>query len=83
MAGAAEEEGVWERHVVSGLQPTGALHVGNLFGALRRCIRAQESGDRLTLFVADLHALTTHTVCAPTHYQLLPSSLDFFQLIQL
>ncbi|CAH2209412.1 jg3993, partial [Pararge aegeria aegeria] len=28
----------WERRVVSGLQPTGALHVGNYFGAVRRCV---------------------------------------------
>ncbi|KAJ2944090.1 hypothetical protein O0L34_g18054 [Tuta absoluta] len=53
------EGGEWERHVVSGLQPTGALHVGNYFGALRRCVREQDSGAPLTLFIADLHALTT------------------------
>ncbi|KAI5644222.1 tRNA synthetases class I (W and y) domain-containing protein [Phthorimaea operculella] len=53
------EGGEWERHVVSGIQPTGALHVGNYFGALRRCVRAQDDGAPLTLFIADLHALTT------------------------
>ncbi|XP_063623193.1 tryptophan--tRNA ligase, mitochondrial [Cydia splendana] len=51
--------GRWERRVVSGLQPTGTLHVGNYFGALRRCARLQQAGEDLTLFVADLHSLTT------------------------
>ncbi|XP_026499919.1 tryptophan--tRNA ligase, mitochondrial [Vanessa tameamea] len=50
---------VWNRRVVSGLQPTGALHVGNYFGAVRRCVRLQDQGDDLMLFIADLHAHTT------------------------
>ncbi|XP_049874384.1 tryptophan--tRNA ligase, mitochondrial [Pectinophora gossypiella] len=58
--GAGAAAGGWPRRVVSGLQPTGALHVGNYFGALRRCVREQDAGHDLTLFVADLHALTTH-----------------------
>lgn len=44
--------------MVSGLQPTGALHAGNYFGAVRRLVRAQRRGDDVTVFVADLHALT-------------------------
>ncbi|CAH2091557.1 unnamed protein product [Euphydryas editha] len=53
------ENDVWNRRVVSGLQPTGALHVGNYFGAVRRCVRLQDQGDDLMLFIADLHAHTT------------------------
>ncbi|XP_073947501.1 tryptophan--tRNA ligase, mitochondrial-like [Choristoneura fumiferana] len=51
--------GGWARRVVSGLQPTGVLHAGNYFAALRRLVRLQDAGDDATLFVADLHALTT------------------------
>ncbi|CAB3260157.1 unnamed protein product [Arctia plantaginis] len=50
----------WPRRVVSGLQPTGALHIGNYFGAVRRCVRLQDKGDDLMIFIADLHSLTTH-----------------------
>ncbi|XP_047993328.1 tryptophan--tRNA ligase, mitochondrial [Leguminivora glycinivorella] len=56
---SSKDGGPWERRVVSGLQPTGTLHVGNYFGALRRCARLQQAGEDLTLFVADLHSLTT------------------------
>ncbi|CAG4972804.1 unnamed protein product [Parnassius apollo] len=54
----SDSGGTWPRRVVSGLQPTGELHVGNYFGALRRCVRLQQQGDDVMLFIADLHALT-------------------------
>ena len=43
--------------VVSGIQPTGNLHLGNLLGAILRWVRMQEEADCL-FFLADLHALT-------------------------
>ena len=43
--------------VVSGIQPTGALHLGNLLGAILRWVRMQEEAECL-FFLADLHALT-------------------------
>ena len=43
--------------VVSGVQPTGALHLGNLLGAILRWVRMQDEADCL-FFLADLHALT-------------------------
>lgn len=49
----------WRRRVVSGLQPTGELHVGNYYGAVRRCVHLQNEGEDLMLFIADLHSLTT------------------------
>jgi tryptophanyl-tRNA synthetase len=45
--------------VVSGIRPTGNLHLGNYFGALRNFIKMQEQ-NRCFFFVADLHSLTTH-----------------------
>ncbi len=45
--------------VVSGLRPTGLLHLGNYFGALRNYVRMQEDYD-CYFFVADWHSLTTH-----------------------
>lgn len=45
--------------VMSGIRPTGFLHLGNYFGAMRNYVKLQ---DQYTCFfmVADLHALTTH-----------------------
>jgi tryptophanyl-tRNA synthetase len=43
---------------LTGFQPTGALHVGNYFGALRPAIELQEKGEAF-YFIADFHALTT------------------------
>lgn len=45
--------------VVSGIRPTGNLHLGNYFGALRNFIKMQEE-NKCFFFVADLHSLTTH-----------------------
>lgn len=44
---------------MSGIRPTGFLHLGNYFGAIRNYIRLQEEYT-CYFMVADLHALTTH-----------------------
>jgi tryptophanyl-tRNA synthetase len=45
--------------VVSGIRPTGFLHLGNYFGAMRNYVRMQDEYD-CYFFVADWHSLTTH-----------------------
>jgi tryptophanyl-tRNA synthetase len=45
--------------VVSGIRPTGFLHLGNYFGAMRNYVRMQDAYD-CYFFVADWHSLTTH-----------------------
>jgi len=45
--------------VMSGIRPTGYLHLGNYFGAIRNYVKMQESYDCFFM-VADLHSLTTH-----------------------
>ena len=47
------------KRVLSGMRPTGRLHIGHYFGALCNWIRMQEEYDCF-FFVADWHALTTH-----------------------
>ena len=44
--------------ILSGIQPSGKLHLGNYLGAIRQHLELQESGDAF-YFIADLHALTT------------------------
>ena len=46
--------------ILSGIQPTGILHIGNYFGMMRPAIALQESAANETFyFIADYHALTT------------------------
>ena len=46
------------RRVLSGMRPTGQLHLGNYHGALRNWVQLQHAHDAF-FFVADWHALTT------------------------
>ena len=45
--------------VLSGLRPTGKIHIGHLVGAINNWLKLQEKYE-CYLFVADWHALTTH-----------------------
>ncbi len=52
--------------VLSGIRPTGNLHLGNYFGALKNFIRMQEEHN-CYFFIADYHSLTTHPTPADLH----------------
>ncbi|HXN19776.1 MAG TPA: tryptophan--tRNA ligase [Candidatus Binatus sp.] len=47
------------KRVLSGMRPTGRLHIGHYFGALSNWLKLQEEYECF-FFVADWHALTTH-----------------------
>jgi tryptophanyl-tRNA synthetase len=51
-----------DKRVVSGIQPTGNLHLGNYLGAIRNWVRMQDEvaaeGGQCLFFLADLHAIT-------------------------
>ena len=50
----------WKKKVVlSGIRPTGSLHLGNYFGAIIQFLELQKAGANCYYFVADLHALTS------------------------
>lgn len=44
--------------ILSGIQPSGKLHIGNYFGMMKPAIELQQQGEAF-LFIADYHALTT------------------------
>jgi len=44
--------------ILSGIQPSGKLHLGNYFGMMRPALQLQEKGEAF-LFIANYHALTT------------------------
>lgn len=52
------------KRIVSGIQPTGNLHLGNYLGAIRRWVAMQDAmatdGGECFFFLASLHAITVH-----------------------
>ncbi len=52
--------------VLSGIRPTGNLHLGNFFGAVKNFVKMQEE-NQCYFFIADYHSLTTHPTPADLH----------------
>ena len=52
--------------VLSGIRPTGNLHIGNYFGAVKNFLKLQENYNSY-FFIADFHSLTTHPTPADLH----------------
>jgi len=52
--------------VVSGIRPTGNLHLGNYFGMVKNSVQMQHE-NRCFFFIADYHSLTTHPNPADLH----------------
>jgi tryptophanyl-tRNA synthetase len=52
--------------VVSGIRPTGKLHLGNYFGAVSNFVKMQHEYN-CYFFIADLHSLTTHPTPSDLH----------------
>jgi len=52
--------------VLSGIRPTGKLHLGNYFGAMKNFLKMQYE-NKCYFFIADYHSLTTHPTPADLH----------------
>lgn len=65
--------------ILSGVQPSGKLHLGNYFGAIRQFIELQDQGEAL-YFIANLHALTTVRDPAKMRELTRDVALDFLAL---
>lgn len=67
--------------IVSGIQPTGRLHIGNYFGAIRQYIELQDKPDhQCYYFLANYHALTTIHDGALLRRQTLDAATDLLAL---
>ncbi|MEE3052709.1 MAG: tryptophan--tRNA ligase, partial [Planctomycetota bacterium] len=64
---------------LSGIQPSGVLHIGNYFGAIRQHIRSQDEHDSY-YFIADYHALTTVRDAEVLREHVLGVALDYLAL---
>src|ERR1700686_2525988 len=62
--------------ILSGIQPSGALHLGNYFGMMRPAIELQEKGEAL-YFIADYHSMTSLFDAGQRRLNTLDVALDF------
>jgi tryptophanyl-tRNA synthetase len=67
------------RRILSGVQPSGKLHLGNYFGAVRQHIALQDEAECF-YFIADYHALTTIQDPAQLRQYTLDVALDYLSL---
>ena len=65
--------------VLSGIQPTGRLHIGNFFGAMRQHLQLQAEHDCF-YFIADYHALTSNPTPAEVAEHTLNVAMDYIAL---
>jgi tryptophanyl-tRNA synthetase len=65
--------------VLSGIQPSGQLHIGNYFGMMKPMIEWQEKSD-LFCFIVNLHALTTVSDARTLAGNTLSAAADFLAL---
>jgi len=65
--------------VLSGIQPSGRLHIGNYFGAIRQHLRFQAENDCF-YFIADYHALTSNPKPAEIAQHSLEVVMDYIAL---
>jgi tryptophanyl-tRNA synthetase len=68
-----------KKRILSGVQPSGKLHLGNYFGAVKQHIALQTEGDCF-YFIADYHALTTIQDCARLAENVRDVALDYLAL---
>ena len=62
--------------VLSGIQPSGKLHLGNYFGMMKQCVDLQKKGD-VFVFIANYHALTTVSDAQRLRKDTVEVALDF------
>jgi tryptophanyl-tRNA synthetase len=65
--------------VLSGIQPSGKLHIGNYFGAMRQHLQFQEKHECF-YFIADYHALTSNPNPADMPGNVLDVAMDYMAL---
>jgi len=67
------------KRVLSGIQPSGSLHLGNYFGMMNRMIRYQKKND-LFSFIVNYHAMTTIQNPRILENNTINAALDFIAL---
>ncbi len=65
--------------VLSGIQPSGKLHIGNYFGAMRQNLKLQAENEGF-YFIADYHALTSNPDPTELRQNIIDVALDYLAL---
>jgi tryptophanyl-tRNA synthetase len=65
-----------DMRILTGIQPSGQLHIGNYFGAIKPAVELQARGD-CTYFIADYHSMTSLTDAAQRRQNSLDVALDW------
>ena len=68
-----------KERILSGIQPSGSLHLGNYFGMMKRMIEYQERGE-LFCFLVNYHALTSISDGDKLRKETLGAAIDFLAL---
>lgn len=68
-----------KKTILSGIQPSGKLHIGNYFGAIRQHIAMQEQGDAF-FFIANYHSLTSLNDGEQLRQNTIDVTLDYLAL---
>ena len=70
------------KRVLSGIQPSGELHLGNYFGMMSRMIKYQEENE-LFCFIVNYHAMTSIQDKERLAKNTLNAAMDFLSLIHI
>ncbi len=65
--------------VLTGIQASGKLHIGNYFGAMKPMIELQEENELFT-FIANYHSLTSSKDAASLHQYTLDAAVDYLSM---
>lgn len=68
-----------QKTILSGIQPSGKLHIGNYFGAIRQHIAMQDEGDAF-YFIANYHSLTSLRDGKELYQNTIDVTLDYLAL---
>ncbi len=68
-----------KKTILSGIQPSGTLHIGNYFGAIRQHIAMQDQGDSF-YFIANYHSLTSVNDGEKLYQNTIDITLDYLAL---
>ncbi|MBQ9447163.1 MAG: tryptophan--tRNA ligase [Victivallales bacterium] len=65
------------KRILTGIQPSGTLHIGNYFGAMRPAVTLQDSGNECFYFIANYHAMTSMPDPKDLHERTFNVAVDF------
>jgi len=66
--------------VLTGIQPSGDLHIGNYFGSIKQMVEAQKTDDKIFAFIANYHAMSSGNGGEKLSQLTMSTAIDFLAL---